>query len=172
MPPMPALDVPPWGAAFAALAVALIAQSTVLHALRFRGGTLSFVLLIVVWFAVRAGTARGAFFGLIAGACEDALAGITGAAWTIATPLAAVLAARTVRGIGSANPLLFAAVVALTSLFRTFACWFVVRAEGLPLGLDLADVHAALWSAALNAIVATVALLAVPALRPLRVDRD
>jgi rod shape-determining protein MreD len=171
MPPMPALDAPPWGAAFAALAAALLAQTTVLHAFRFRGGGLSLVLLIVVWFAARGGTARGAFFGLIAGACEDALAGVTGAAWTIATPLAAVLAARVVRGIGSANPLLFAAVVALASFFRVLVFWFVVRAEGARLNLASVDLHATLWSSVIDALIAAAVLLAVPSLRPLRVDR-
>lgn len=167
---MPALDAPPWGAAFAALAVSLLAQTTLLHAVRFRGGSVSFVLLVVVWFAARSGALRGAFFGLIAGACEDALSGITGAAWTVATPLAAAFAGRTMRAAGSDNPLVFAAVGALASLVRIVACWFVLRAEGSPLGLHSPGIHAALWSSVLDAAVAAAVLTLVPRLRPLRVD--
>jgi rod shape-determining protein MreD len=170
MPPMPALDAPPWRAAFAALAIALLLQTTLLHALRVRGGSLSFVLLIVVWFAARAGGLRGAFFGLVAGACEDALSGVTGAAWTIATPLVAALAGRTLRAIGSGNPLVFASAVAGASLLRTLMFWFVLRAEGSRFALSPPGVHQVLWSSAFDAALALVVLLCVPRLRPLRVD--
>jgi rod shape-determining protein MreD len=171
MPPMPALDAPPWGAALGALAIALLLQTTLLHGLHVHGGSVSFVLLIVVWFAARAGSMRGAFFGLVAGACEDALSGVTGAAWTVATPLVAALAARTLRAIGSNNPLLFAGAVALASVMRVLGSWFVLRAEGSRIGLNPLSIHGTLWSSALNAAIALVVLLCVPRLRPLRVDR-
>lgn len=171
MPPMPALDAPPWRSAFAALAIALLFQTTLLHGLRVHGGSVSFVLLIVVWFAARAGSMRGAFFGLVAGACEDALAGVTGAAWTVATPLVAALTARTLRAVGSDNPLVFASTVALASLMRILGASFVLRAEGSRIGVNPLSIHDALWSSALDAAVALVVLICLPRLRALRVDR-
>ena len=170
MPPMPALDAPPWRWSFLALAVALLAQATVLNRLHLRDGALSLVLLVTVWFAARAGVWRGALFALIAGACEDAVAGNTGAAWTFATPLAAALGGRIVRALDSDNPLLFGAVVAVAALVRLLAFRLIEQAQQPGVGFDGADVHAALWSAALDAVVAVIVLAAVPRLRPLRVD--
>jgi rod shape-determining protein MreD len=171
MPPMEALDTPPWGAAIAALAVALLAQTTILHGLRFRGGGVSWVLLIVVWFAARAGPARGAFLGLCAGACEDALGGATGAAWTIATPLVAAAAGGALRLIGSANPLWFALIAGAAALARALLARGILQAQGSPAIVDAATLHALLWSALFDALVAAAALVAFPKLRPFRVDR-
>jgi rod shape-determining protein MreD len=171
MPPLPALALPSWRRAFLALAVALLAQTTVLHDVHVRGGTISFVLLVVLWFAASAGAARGAFFGLIAGACEDAISGGTGAAWTVATPLAAALAARAVRAIGWDHPLFLGAVTAFAAFARTIVFWLVLQAERTTPNLDTPAVHAALWSAALDAAVAIVLTATLRGLRPPRVER-
>jgi cell shape-determining protein MreD len=171
MPPMPALVVPSWRWAFAALGIALIAQATVLHGMQFRGGSVSLVFLVVLWFAAAGGPARGAFFGLIAGACSDALAGGTGAAWTVSTPVAAALAARVVGLSGWDHPLFLGLIAAFAALARTVAFWLVLRAEGGPMNIGAPEAHAALWSAALDGVVAAVALLAFHQLRPPHVDR-
>lgn len=170
MPPMPALDAPPWRWSFVALAIALLAQATVMARVHVRGGSLSLVLLVTVWFATRAGVARGALFALIAGACEDAVAGNTGAAWTVATPVAAVLAGRIVRALGSDNPVMFGAVVGLAALVRIVVFRLVLQAQQMAAGFDAGSLHAALWSAAFDAVLAALVLLAAPRLRPLRVN--
>ena len=78
-------EPPVWWHVALALVAALAVQSTLAPFFTFRGASVSFVLLVVAWYAVRTGTLRGLTFGLMAGACEDALAGTTGAAWTFAT---------------------------------------------------------------------------------------
>jgi rod shape-determining protein MreD len=172
MPPLPELAIPSWWRAFAALAIALVAQATVLHGLQVRGGSISFTLLVVLWFAASAGTARGAFFGLIAGACEDAVAGGSGIAWTIATPLCAAVAARIVRGIGWDHPLFLGAVAGLAALLRMVTFWLVLRAQHLNPDLGAPAVHAALWSAAFDALAVLAATALFRDLRPRRVERD
>jgi rod shape-determining protein MreD len=171
MPPMPALAHTSWRWGFAALALALIAQATVLHGLHVRGGTISFVFLVVLWFATGAGTARGAFFGLIAGTLEDAISGGTGAAWTLATPLAAAFAARLVGATGWDHPLFLGLVTAFAALLRSLIFWLVLRAEHPLVVLDAPTLHAALWSAALDAVVVVAATAVFRRLRPLRVNR-
>jgi rod shape-determining protein MreD len=169
MPPAPALALPSWWRAFGALAAALIAQATLLAGLHVRGGSISLALLVVLWYAVRAGTARGAFFGLVAGACEDAVAGGTGIAWTVATPLAAMLAARVVRGLRSDNPLFLAGVAGACAFVRILAFWLMLRAQHLMPVLDAPALHAALWSAVSDGTLALAVLLAFKNLRPLHV---
>jgi rod shape-determining protein MreD len=171
MPEMPALAHTSWRWGLGALLVALLAQTTLLHGLQVRGGTISFAFLVVLWFAASAGTARGALFGLIAGALEDAFSGGAGAAWTFATPLAAIVAARSVRTTGWDHPLFLGFVTVVAACLRSFVFWFVTRAEHPLVPLDATTVHAALWSAALDALVVVIATAALPRLRPLRVDR-
>jgi rod shape-determining protein MreD len=171
MPPMAALDTPPWAAAFGALVVALLLQTTILHAAQFRGGIVSWVFLVVVWFAVRGGPARGALFGLCAGVCEDAVAGDTTAAWTVATPLVAAAVGRLSPWIGAANPLGFAALAGAAALARIVVYRLILQAQGLPPGFDATNAHAALWSALLDALAACLILVLFPRLRPLHVDR-
>jgi hypothetical protein len=77
-PPSIAVFDPEWWKIALALYIALLLQTTLLH-----DSTASPALLLVLWYAVNAGVMRGAFFGLLVGACEDAL-GAGGAAWTVA----------------------------------------------------------------------------------------
>ena len=85
--------------AFIALAIALLLQTTFLHALRFRGGTLSArVARGAVVRGIRTGAAAATFFGLIAGALEDALAGRPAPLGRSPRRLRPCSAARIVRG--------------------------------------------------------------------------
>jgi len=171
MPPMPALAHTSWRWGFAALIVALLAQTTVLHGFTVRGGTISFAFLVVLWFATGAGTARGAFFGLIAGALEDAVSGASGVAWTFATPIAAAAAARIVTATGWDHPLFLGLVAAVAVALRSIVFWLVLRAEQPLVALDSHAVHAALWSVALDALAVVLATSAFRRLRPQRVNR-
>jgi len=166
MPPVAALAVPPWPIAYGALAVALLLQTTVLHALHLRGGALSAVFLVVLWYAGSAPAGSGAFFALVAGACEDALSGVTGAAWTIATPIATLLAARVVHQTPWRNPLFLGALTGLAALVRSIMFWIVMAIERRAQQVGSAEMHTAVWSAALDALVAAAAVTAFRALRP------
>jgi rod shape-determining protein MreD len=153
------------------LVLAALAQTTVLHGLGVHGGVPSLVLLVVAWFSARAGAWRGALFGLAAGLLEDALAGWTGAAWMLATPLAAALVGRIGRTSFGDTIFVLVPLVGLASLLRTFAFWLALRALGRPFVVDDFTLHAALWSAVFNAAFALVLLVVFPRLRPLHVER-
>jgi rod shape-determining protein MreD len=169
--PPSALDQPSWARGLLALAVALLAQSTVLHAVHVHGGTLSLTFLVVAWFAIASGTARGALFGLVAGALEDGLCGATGAAWTLATPAAAAVAARVVRGTRWDHPAFVGPVVAAATLLRTVLFWLVSRAEGHVPVLDAAAGRGALWTAVLTGAMAVAVAVAFPKLRAFHAGR-
>ena len=77
----------------------MVAQATLVHYLAIHGVVPSFVLVVVVWYAIRVDAGRAALFGLIAGFCEDALSLQTGAGWMISTSLSALLASRLSRGL-------------------------------------------------------------------------
>ncbi len=147
-----------------ALALALTLQTALAPFLSVRGGTVSLVLLVVAWYAVRTGTLRGLAFGLVAGACEDGLAGTTGVAWTFATAVAGALAGRLARTwLSDAKLVLVPGTAALTlARFALFA--LILQAEGRPLALPLVHFHAVLWQALLDAAVAFVALWLRPEL--------
>lgn len=156
---------PPGGRTVAgALTLALALQTTLAPLLAVRGGTVSLVLLVVAWYAVRTGTLRGFAFGLLAGACEDALAGTTGVAWTFATAVAGALAGRLARTwLSDAKLVLVLGAAALTLVrFAFFA--LILQAEGRPLALPLVHFHAVLWQALLDAAGAFVALWLRPEL--------
>lgn len=148
-----------------ALGVALALGASAPPLLRFRGGTVSPVLLVAIWYAMRAGALRGATFGLIAGACEDALTGTSGVAWTFATALACALAGR-VTGTWFAD--LRSAVVptvAALALVRAAVAVVIMAAQGHRIGLPSRALHGVLYGAALDAAVALVVLVAFPAVR-------
>jgi uncharacterized membrane protein len=147
-----------------ALVAALLWQSSLGSFLQFRGATISFVPLVVAWYAVRTGSLRGLTFGLIAGACEDALAGSTGAAWTLATGLIGLTCGR-LRGTSLADTrLVLVPGAALATFVRYCAFAVAMQAEGRPLALPLTHLHVALWQSALGAIVAFVVLRVFPRL--------
>lgn len=157
-------DAPVWWAVALALVVALLVQSSFAPMLAVRGATVSFITLLVAWYGVRTGVARGLAFGVIAGACLDALGGGTGAAWTLGTGLAGGLAGRLARTWLADTQLALVLCVAVVTLVRYATFGIVMAAQGHPLALPWIHIHAALWQAVLDAGVAYIALLVVPAL--------
>jgi rod shape-determining protein MreD len=140
-------------------AIAIIAQTTLLHFVSLRGATPSLVLVAVVWFAIRVDARRAAAYGLIAGVCEDVLAAGTGAAWTISTTLTATLISIASRGFfADSIPLVTLATIVAT-LLRALLFWTVMSLEGYPAGMAGTHFHQALWQALLNAVVMVVAML-------------
>ncbi len=150
-----------------ALALALALQTALAPFLAVRGGTVSFVLLVVAWFSVRTGSMRGLAFGLVAGACEDALAGTTGVAWTFATGLAGALAGRLARTWLSDTKVILVPGIAALTILRFAFFTVILQAEVRPLTLPFEHVVAVAWQALLDAAVALLAL----GLRPELVTR-
>ena len=62
-------------------------------------------------------------------------------------------------------------LVAAASVIRSIAFWLALRALKRPFVLDEHALHAALWSALLNALLAGLLLIVFPRLRPLHVER-
>jgi rod shape-determining protein MreD len=150
---------PPWYVAAAALAVALVAQSTIVHYIAVRNVVPSLVLVAVVWYAIRVDALRAALYGLIAGLCEDALSAQTGAAWTIATGLSAIVASLSSRGFFADSIPLVLSVTLIATLVRSLVFWIVVGFAGYPPGLSTLHLHETLLQATLNVIVMTAAML-------------
>ena len=115
------------------------------RSLAFRGANVSFVTLLVAWYAVRTGSLAGVLFGAIAGSCEDAIAGSTGAAWTFATALAGFAAGRISRTWLADTKLALVPGAAAVTLLRYAAFATVMQMQGRPLALPLQHLHAALW---------------------------
>jgi len=162
--PAYAPDAPAWPLVALALAVALLVQSTLEPLFPIRGATISWVLLLVLWYAIRTGTGGGFVLGLIAGACEDALAGNTGAAWTFSTALVGAAAGRLARTWLADTKLALLPGVALATLLRYALFSAILAAEGRMLPLALAHFHAAAWQALLDGLVALALLALFPQL--------
>lgn len=164
--PAPALtpDAPAPGIVALALVAALGIQASFAPFLAFREATPSLVTLVVAWYASRTGVAKGLAFGLFAGACEDALAGATGVAWTFATGVAGALAGRLARTwFGDTTVVLVPAIAILTFVrFVVFAVAISVSGHTLVLGTH--QVHVALWQSALDAAVVYAVLVLGPAI--------
>jgi rod shape-determining protein MreD len=152
---------PHWYVAAAWLVAALIAQSTVLHALAIHNVVPSVVLVVVVWYAIRVDAPRAALFGLFAGLCEDVLSPQSGGAWTISTTLVAVLAGMLSRGFFADSLPLVCTIVAFATLVRSLLFWTVMGFEGYPPGLGAMHFREALLQAVMNVAVMLVAMLVV-----------
>lgn len=152
---------PPWYVAGGWLALALIVQATLAHYLAIKGVVPSFVLVVVVWYAIRVDTFRATVFGLAAGLCEDVLSGQTGGAWTIATTATAVLAGALSRGFFADSLPLVGSIVAIATLIRALLFWATMTLEGYPAGLGGMHFHEAVAQAFLNAGVMIAAMLVV-----------
>lgn len=152
---------PPWPVAAAWLIAAILVQATLLHGVAFRGVVPSVVLAVVVWYALRVDLLRAAAFGLAAGVGEDVLAATTGAAWTIATLVAAVVAGLLSRGFFADSIPLAAAITVVATLVRALLFWTIMSLEGYPPGLGAMHAREALLASALNAALIVVATLAV-----------
>lgn len=132
-----------------------------MHAIAIRNVVPSFVLVVVVWYAMRVDARRAALYGLLAGACEDALAPGTGASWTIATSVSAVVASMLSRGFFADSVPLVAAITAAVTLLRAMMFWIVMALFGYPAGLAGMHFHEALFAAVLNIALIVVAMLVV-----------
>lgn len=150
---------PAWHAVGAWLVVAIVAQATFGHYLAIRNVVPSFVLVIVVWYAVRVDARRAALCGIVAGFCEDALSAQTGAAWTVATCLSAMLASRLSRGFFADSIPLVTAITVVATLLRALLFWVVMALSGYPRGLATMHFHEAILQSALNAAVIVAAML-------------
>jgi rod shape-determining protein MreD len=141
--------------------LAIVAQATVVHALAIRSVVPSFVLVVVVWYAVRVDARRAALYGLIAGLCEDALSAGTGAAWMISTCSSAVIASMLSRGFFSDSIPFVSAVTVLATLLRALIFWTAMALGGYPAGLGTMHLREALFEASLNGAIVIAAMLAV-----------
>lgn len=150
---------PAWYVAGAWLLAAVLAQTTLVHYLAIRNVVPSIVLVVVVWYAIRVDARRAALYGLVAGLCEDALSAQTGAAWTIATSVTALLASRLSRGFFADSIPLVTAITAIATLVRALCFWAIMAIFGYPAGLGAMHFHEALLQAALNVAVIVVAML-------------
>lgn len=158
----PPFTGPRWWVAAIFLALALLAQVEVFHYFRFRNAEISGVLLVVAWYAIHVDVRRAAFFGLIAGICEDALSAQTGAAWTISTTATAVVAAMLSRGFFADSIPLVAAIVVFSTLLRDTIFWTAISLQGgYPAGLGARHLHQTLWQAGLNALFVAAVMLAL-----------
>lgn len=156
-------EPPPWWVATLALAGALLLQSTVAPLLGFRGGVVSIVALVTMWFALRSRPASALAFGAFIGAGDDAL-GTTGAAWTIATALVAWTLSRVRGHVPVDRPALVLVAIASATLARSMLALATLALEGRPLAGIATHLHAALWQGLLTALAGTALLLAVPRL--------
>ncbi len=117
------------------------------------------MLVVVVWYAIRVDARRAVLYGLAAGLCEDALSAGSGAAWTIATSLSALLASVLSRGFfADSIPLVILITIAAT-LVRALLYWVAAALEGYPPGLGAMHLHEAVIASALNAVVMVIAML-------------
>jgi rod shape-determining protein MreD len=150
---------PPWAVALGWLAAAILVQSTIVHYIAIRNVVPSFVLVMVVWYAIRADARRAAIFGLIAGLCEDVLSAQTGASWTIATTLTAIVTSVLSRGFFADSIPLVCVMTVVATLLRALIFWTAMAFSGYPPGLAGEHFHEALVQAALNVLVMIVAMI-------------
>ncbi|MGD0051923.1 MAG: rod shape-determining protein MreD [Vulcanimicrobiaceae bacterium] len=136
-------------------ALLVFVQTTLVPLFVFRNAVPSLVTIAVVLYAVRAGARRGALLALPAGLLEDIFGG-TGGAWTISTTLVALLVGGLSRRMFADGAVAPAILCGAASLVRDLACWTVLRGTGYPSGYGVEHLHAALWRAALTALVAFV----------------
>ncbi len=127
-----------------------------MHYFVVRGAEPSLVLVAVVWYALRSGSARATVYGLVAGIAEDILAFDSGGAWTFSTTIVALVSSLPARRFFVDSIPLFAIVTALATLVREAIFWIIKKAEGYPAGLGTIHFHEALVQALLNAVVAAV----------------
>lgn len=150
---------PAWWTAALYLLLALFVQIELMHYAVFRGAEPSAVLVVVVWYALRADFLHAVSFGLLAGLCEDIFSAGTGVAWTAATPITALFVSWLSRWFFADSIPILASVVILATLLRRMVFWVVMALQGYPAGYARLHLHQALWEALLNAILVTALLL-------------
>jgi rod shape-determining protein MreD len=150
---------PPWWTAAFYLLVALLAQVEFMHYVSLRDAEPSAVLVVLVWYALRADMLHAAAFGVAAGLCEDIFSAQTGVAWTAAMPLTAMFVSWLSRWFFADSIPIMAGVVIVATLLRRMVFWVVMALQGYPAGYARMHLHQALWEALLNAMLVTVLLL-------------
>jgi rod shape-determining protein MreD len=139
-------------------AVLALVQTLFAPLIAFHGAVPSLVAIAVVLYANRVGARRGAMLGIPAGLLEDVFAGTAGG-WTIATAVVALCVGGLSRRVFADGAFIPAVICAVAVLLRDFVFWGVMRFEGFPHGYAVTHLHAALWNAALTALVAFVWLV-------------
>jgi rod shape-determining protein MreD len=142
------------------LFVAGFLQTTLVHFIAFRGAVPSLVFLVVATYALRAGTPGAILIGAAGGLLDDALAGNTGAAWTIATTLAALFMSSAARVVFTDSPSIFAVVLVAAALLREGIFWAALSLEGFPVGLGAHFAKIAVASAVYTALIALIVIWA------------
>jgi rod shape-determining protein MreD len=156
---IPRITAPAWYVSAGWLVLALIAQVSIAHHLAVRNVEPSFVLVAVVWYAIRVEPWRAAAYGAIAGLAEDALAYGTGGAWTISTTAVAILGSLISRGFFADSLPLVATITFSATLVRQLIFWVVMAFEGYPPGLGMMHFHEALLEGVFNAAVMMAVML-------------
>ena len=157
-------DPPAWWILAIAVFAALLLQSSLAPVLAFRGASPSLVTLVVAWYAVRTGTLRGLAVGLAAGACEDALAGTTGVAWTFASGFVGALSGRLARTWMADTKVVLVPLAGAITFVRYLAFVVLMQAQGRALESPLVHVHAVVWQSFMDALIALAVLWFVPRL--------
>jgi len=149
-----------WRAAAIWLVIAGFLQATLVHFVAIRSAVPSLIFLVVATYALRSGAAGAIVLGAAGGLIEDALAGNTGAAWTIATTIAALGISGAARLTFADSPSIFAALLVVAALFREGVYWAVLSLEGYQIGLGLHYTKIAVASALYTAAIAMVVVWA------------
>ncbi|MBV8601202.1 MAG: rod shape-determining protein MreD [Candidatus Eremiobacteraeota bacterium] len=143
-----------WRKALAWLLLAGFLQATVLHFVAIRGAVPSLIFLVVATYAVRAGVPAAILFGIAGGVLEDALAGNTGAAWTVATTIDALAIALASRILFTDSLSIFVSIVVVAALVREALYWSAISLQGFPVGLGAHYVKLAVASALYTGLAA------------------
>ena len=155
---IPAVALPAdWRHAAMWLLLAGLLQATLVHFLAVRGAVPSLVLIVVATYAVRAGIPAAIVFGVAGGLLDDALAGNTGAGWTISTTIVALAIAASTRIFFTDSTSIFTGIVFFAVLVREAIYWSVLSLEGYQVGLGAHYTKIALASALYTALAALVA---------------
>ncbi len=143
---------------FGWIALALVVEAALVPYIAIRGAVPSAVGIGVALFALRARVPTALVLGVLAGALEDALSGATGAAWTVATALTAVIIALSNRLIFVESAVRLGVAIAIAVLVRDALFWLGMKVAGYPSGLGTAHLHIALISAVESGILTTMGL--------------
>lgn len=156
------LTAPDWWVAALYLLGALFLQIELMHYVSIRGAEPSLVLIVLVWYALRADLFHAAAFGFIAGVCEDAFTALPagmGAGWLVALPFTALFVSWLSRWFFADSIPAMGAVVVVATLFSRMLFWIVLAIQGYPTGYARMHFHQALWEALVNGVLVGVLML-------------
>jgi rod shape-determining protein MreD len=157
------ITAPDWWVAALYLLGALLVQIELMHYVSVRGAEPSLVLIVLVWYALRADLLQAAVFGFIAGLCEDAFTALPsgmGAGWLAVLPFTALFVSWLSRWFFADSIPAMSAVVVVATLFSRMLFWVMMAVQGYPTGYARLHFHQALWEALLNGILVAVLMLA------------